>query len=176
MSESNGGSWVEDCKAWTAKSVLEQMRAVATEATDSRGVVPAGGRGSFGPARTSGEVKHLATTSGFSVELHANGPLMSQISGVSVWFVTKGEDGATDPFRNQSRVEAETTLHGRDGNQETTKRVACLGLDCATGEPCLVNENGRRITVEEFVREVLLPVLFPGMVAVDHSAEVNRSA
>ncbi|MDE2924383.1 MAG: hypothetical protein OYL92_03595 [Acidobacteriota bacterium] len=101
---------------------------------------------------------------------------MSQISGVSVWFVTKGEDGATDPFRNQSRVEAETTLHGRDGNQETTKRVACLGLDCATGEPCLVNENGRRITVEEFVREVLLPVLFPGMVAVDHSAEVNRSA
>ena len=175
MDESVGGSWVEDCMAWTAKSVLEQMRAAAVEASRLRGVVQVGGRGSFGPAQTS-ELSDYGAAAGFVVELHGNGLLGSR--GIAISFETKGSDEDA-PFRNHDRIEAQTVIYQNgtnQENQETSKRVACLGLDCATGEPCLVDESGRRIPVEEFVREVLLPVLFPGMVAVDHSEESNRSA
>ena len=95
--------------------------------------------------------------------------------GIAVSFETKCGD-ESNPLGAHDCIEARTVMHGRGTNDVVSTKVVRLGLDCATGEPCLLDESGRGITIGEFVCGVLLPILFPGMMALDHSAEVNRGA
>lgn len=170
MSQGDGSSWVEACIDWTAKSVLGRMRVVSDQASRSRGAVAVGGRASLGPPQ-AGDVSDYGTGAGFVVELHGRGLAASR--GMAVSFETKNSDEG-NALGAHDCIEARTVIHEGGSNEVVSTKVARLGLDCATGEPCLLDEGGQGITIEEFVREVLLPVLFPGIMALDHSAEANR--
>lgn len=174
MGCASGAEWVEACIGWTAKAVVEEMHRFASAAVVARGALESAGRESCDSA-SIGELFDSGRGAGFVVMLGGRGMFPGGTRSEIV-FQTAGEDG--EPWGDLDRIIARTSRVVRGREQPEVKKTARLGLDCATGEPCLVvaravdgreTDGGRQVTVEEFVREVLLAVLFPDLVAVDHS-------
>ena len=150
-------AWVEACKVWTADYVLEKMRALAAAAVEARGEYSLPFRESRAAQVGSviGGVRGLM----FLVQLQERGLLHRNERRIHF-----------ESVRPRNEKEASqilvTTFVGRLGKEPEGEETAVgLALDCMTGTPCLVVDD-RQTTVEGFVREALLPILFPDFVAV----------
>lgn len=162
MAENGGAKWVQACNGWSVQSVLDEMHGLASAAASDMGTYDTGGE----------KIRVLGRGSLFKVEaLSARG-----LTSAAAQFAGGRTDGNQ---LGQPNCVLATSAVG-SGNEQTTREiVARLALDCATGVPCLLVErkDARRgqVTVQEFVREILLPVLFPDLVAVDHSRDESES-
>ena len=176
MGENSGAEWVEACNGWTAKAVVGEAHRVASAAVAARGTPESAGRQSY-DSPSIGDLYDSGGGAGFVVMLAGRG-MFARHTRSEINFQTAGEDG--EPWGNLDRIVARTSRVVRGTEEPEIKSTAHLALDCATGKPCLVvdqtadgreMDGGRQVTVEEFVRETLLPVLFPDLVAVDHSLD-----
>ena len=181
MGEHNGAEWVEACRAWTARAVIEEMRQFAAAAVSARGAYVAGARESRVPC-VSDELVSRGSGSMFVVQTRGRG-IMANASGDEVHFESvRDEDEGWG--RSPNSIVA-TLASVKNGERAETTKTARLALDCARGKPCLLVDQevdgrpicgrGRQVTAQEFVREVLLPVLFPDLVAADHSRDRDKS-
>ena len=168
MGESSEPTWVEACEAWTVRAVLDEIHGLATAAASEVGTYDSGGD----------RIRVLGKGAVFTV-----GALSPRgVASAEAQFAGGRTDG--NQLKDPDCIVAATAIGSANGPimRET---VARLALDCATGTPCLlvvrtangdqIDEGSRQVTVKEFTREVLLPVLFPALVAVDHSPTEPRS-
>ena len=174
MGDASGAEWVEACNGWTPKAVVKEMHRLASAAVGARGTPESVGRESY-ESPSIGELYDSGLGAGFVVMLSGRGMFAGHTRS-EVVFQTAEEDG--EQWGNVDRISARTSRVVRGTEEPEVTKTARLGLDCAAGEPCLVVDRavdgremgrGRQVTVEEFVREALLAVLFPDLVAVDHS-------
>ena len=170
MSEDHGARWVGACKEWTGQAVLGEIHRLASAAASEMGSHDSGGD----------RIRVLGRGPIFTVEaLWPRG-----VASAAVQFGCGRTDG--NQLGEPNCIVATSALgHGNEPTK--TEKTAHLALDCASGTPCLLvdqavdgremDDGRRQVTVEEFVREVLLPLLFPALVGVDHSRdESNPSA
>jgi len=158
--------------------VMEKMRLLATEAVTARDTPPATGRESSDQPYVSRELVDSGTGSVFVLEFQARSMLGRR--NTEIHFESVSSDDGTLGVPNCIVVSTSSSV-GYGNERIVTKKLARLAFDCRTDTPCLLVEqdtdgrqmaDGRRqVTVEEFVREVLLPVLFPALVSVDHSRD-----
>ena len=176
MGKNSGAEWVEVCNGWTAKAVVGEMHRLASAAVAARGTPESVGRQSY-DSPSIGDLYDSGGGTGFVVMLGGRGMFAGHTHS-EINIETAEEDGET--WGNLDRIVARTSRVVGGIEEPEIKNAARLALDCATGEPCLVvdkaadgreMDGGRQVTVEEFVREILLPVLFPDLVAVDHSLD-----
>ena len=174
MGKNSAAEWVEACNGWTAKAVVGEMHRLASAAVAARGTPESVGRQSYDSPNIS-DLYDSGRGAGFVVVLSGRGMFAGRARS-EINFETAREDG--EPWGNLDHIVARTSRLVPGTEEPEIKKTARLALDCATGEPCLVVDQtadglemgcGRQVTVEEFVRETLLPVLFPDLVAVDHS-------
>lgn len=176
MGENSGTEWVEACNGWTARAVVGEMHRLASAAVAARGTPESVGRESY-DSPSIGDLYGSGARAGFVVMLGDRGMFAGHTRS-EITFETAGEDG--QPWGHLDRIVAITSRVVRGKEEPKVRNTARLALDCATGEPCLVVDRAtgglevggaRQVTVQEFVRETLLPVLFPDLVAVDHSLD-----
>ncbi len=172
-----GTEWVEACRGWTAKAVMEKMRLLALEAVSARDTPPASGRESSDQPYVSQELVDSGPGSVFVLDFQARSMFGRRNTEIQFHSVRSEDETLGDP----NCIVASTSSVGYDNERVLIEKLARLAFDCRTETPCLLVEqdtdgrqmaDGRRqVTVEEFVREVLLPVLFPDLVAVDYSRD-----
>lgn len=164
MSENGDAAWVAGCKEWTGQAVMNQIHGLVCAAASQMGTHDSGGD----------KICVIGKGPAFTVE--ATGLRLAP--SASVQFACGRTDG--NQFGEPNCIVAATAT-GPSNEPTIRETVARLALDCASGRPCLVvnrtadgseiEDGWRQVTVGEFAREILLPVLFPDLVAVDHSRD-----
>jgi hypothetical protein len=173
----SGTEWTTACRDWTAKAVMEKMRLLAAEAVSAGATPPASGREASDQPHVSRELVGSGPGSVFVLRFQARS--MVGRRETEIQFQSVRSEGET--FGDPNCIVASTSSVGYDNERILIEKLARLAFDCKTETPCLLVEQDtdgrqmadgrRRVTVEEFVREVLLPVLFPNLLAVDHSRD-----
>ena len=157
MSDGNSAKWVEASEAWTTRDVMQQMWEYASEAVKARGRMEVGGGIAFDPPEIHPELQKDGLRSYFSVGLTGQSVRHRRIQ-LHVRFESEREDGRE--FRSHNCI-----VCAAYGAGEPIRTTARLALDCTTGEPALL-VGDRLVTPQEFVREILTPILFLDLVPV----------
>lgn len=164
MKETGNSAWVAECKEWTGRAVMDRIHDLVSTAASDMG------------AHDSGADKICVLGKGPVFSVEAVGRRL--VPTATVQFACGRTDG--NQFGEPNCIAA-TTATGPSSEPTIRETVARLALDCATGMPCMavnrtadggqIEEGLRQVTVEEFVREAMLPVLFPDLVAISRTGD-----
>ena len=136
------------------------MYELVNAAVEARGRIELGPRQSRQLAQIQGP-SDAGSMSGFALAFQDS--IFGAPSGQVVVSFTATSADPTNQGLPRDRIEAQSRI----GDEASPTRVVWLACDCRTGEPCLVDEDRCLVDAEEFVREVLLPILFPELKSVD---------